>query len=86
MCAERSALAAAIAAGSRDFAKVAVVTDSIRPALPCGACRQVLAEFNPDLKIVSATLQGAREEYGLEELLPKPNQGILGANEHGEAS
>jgi cytidine deaminase len=76
ICAERSAVAAAVAAGCRDLAAVAVVTDSNKPALPCGACRQVLAEFNPDVKIVTATLGGAYEEYTLLELLPKPNQGI----------
>src|SRR5437868_10539024 len=77
ICAERSAVATAIASGNRDLATVAIVTDSERPALPCGACRQVLAEFNPDLKIVSATLRGAREEHRLGELLPKPSQGVL---------
>ena len=86
ICAERAAVATAIAAGSRDLAVVAIATDSERPALPCGACRQVLAEFNPDLKILSTTLQGAREEYGLKELLPKPTQGILETNESGQPS
>ncbi|HAF02174.1 MAG TPA: cytidine deaminase, partial [Spartobacteria bacterium] len=47
ICAERAAVAAAIAEGEKDFVAIAVVTDSDAPALPCGACRQVLAEFNP---------------------------------------
>src|SRR5436853_1014874 len=51
ICAERAAVAAAIAGGQKDFAAIAVVTDSQEPAVPCGGCRQVLAEFNPSLKI-----------------------------------
>src|SRR6478752_6524389 len=44
-CAERVAIGAAIAAGVRDFVVMAVVADSAVPISPCGACRQVLAEF-----------------------------------------
>src|ERR1700724_2517409 len=47
LCAERSAVAAAIAGGQKDFVAIAVATDSREPAIPCGGCRQVLAEFNP---------------------------------------
>lgn len=77
ICAERAAVAAAISAGSRDFVAIAVVTDSKRPALPCGACRQVLAEFNLSMKILASTLTGEVEEFEVAELLPKPRQGIL---------
>lgn len=45
MCAERVAIFAAAAAGHRRVDTVAVATDSARPAAPCGACRQVMAEF-----------------------------------------
>jgi len=77
LCAERSAVASAVSNGSHDFAAIAIVTDSEKPALPCGACRQVLAEFNPDLKIVSATLSGEVQEFELAKLLPYPDQGVL---------
>ena len=77
MCAERSAAAAAIAAGDKDFVMISVVTDSKKPAVPCGACRQVLAEFNPKMKIIAATTKGEVEEFDLSELLPKSAQGIL---------
>jgi cytidine deaminase len=77
ICAERSAVATAIAQGSKDFRAIAIVTASKKPAIPCGACRQVLAEFNPKMKILAATIDGKVEEFELAELLPLPSQGIL---------
>ena len=73
ICAERSA----IAQGSKDFAAIAVVTAGKKPAIPCGACRQVLAEFNPSIKVLTATVDGKVQEFDLAELLPFPAQGIL---------
>lgn len=78
MCAERVAVGAAIAAGVSEFEAVALVSDSRQPVVPCGACRQVLAEFRPDLRIVSSTVSGTRAEFRLDELLPSSRQGILG--------
>jgi cytidine deaminase len=49
-CAERVAAGAAVAAGEREFTAIAVVSRG--GVSPCGACRQFLAEFNPDLPIV----------------------------------
>jgi cytidine deaminase len=58
-CAERNAIAAAVVAGARRISAVAVVTDADPLASPCGACRQVLAEFaNPDAVVI---LAGARD-------------------------
>ena len=79
ICAERAAVFAAVAAGEREFAAIAVVADSVTPVTPCGACRQVLAEFAADLPICSANLQGERFESTLRELLPRAKEGILGA-------
>lgn len=78
MCAERVAVGAAIADGCRDFTLLGLVSDSKDPVVPCGACRQVLAEFNPGLRIVSRNLEGATAEFRLDDLLPSPSQGILG--------
>jgi cytidine deaminase len=77
ICAERAAIAAAVAGGQREFVAVAIVTNSKEPAVPCGACRQVLAEFNPAMQVISSTMQGREEKWGLAELLPRPTQGIL---------
>jgi cytidine deaminase len=77
MCAERVALGAAVSSGSSAFEVIAIISDSAEPVVPCGACRQVLAEFAPRLRIVSSNLHGARAEFHLDLLLPSPNQGIL---------
>ena len=78
LCAERVAASAAIAAGERDFAEMAIVADSTAPIVPCGACRQFLAEFNPNLRLLLSTVAGVVEVVGLRELLPHPRRGILG--------
>ena len=77
MCAEQGAVASAMAQGERDFVTIAVVADSSRPIVPCGACRQVLAEFNPGMEVIMATVSGGEETARLDELLPRPAQGIL---------
>jgi cytidine deaminase len=78
VCAEEAAVAAAIAGGERDFTAIAVVADSKELAMPCGACRQVLAEFNPDIEVMTATADGRKEgTFLLSDLLPRAKQGIL---------
>lgn len=77
ICAERVAIGAAVAAGKRDFRCIAVVTDTSVPASPCGACRQVMAEFHPSLRIILSTLGGKTEEFTLDQLLPRASTGIL---------
>ena len=73
VCAERNALFAAVANGHRSFQALAIVAEpSDEPAPPCGACRQVLAEFCDDLLIVSLTPAGKRQDFTLSELLPHP--------------
>ena len=70
VCAERTALCSAVAAGKRQFSGMVVVTDTPEPATPCGACRQALYEFSPNLWLVTANLQGQQRVYRLSELLP----------------
>ena len=74
-CAERVAIGAAIVAGAREFLALAVVADSGVPISPCGACRQVLAEFGVP-RVVLAN-RASRLEFRLEELLPRAKAGIL---------
>ena len=77
ICAEQAAVAAAVASGDVDFIAIAVVADSKEPVVPCGACRQLLAEFNPALEIVASTVDRRSQIFSLSELLPRPMQGIL---------
>lgn len=78
MCAERVCVGNALQEGERDFQAITLISDSEDPVMPCGACRQVLAEFSPNMKIVSWTIRGAKKEIALATLLPLPRQGILG--------
>ncbi len=77
MCAERVAVGAAIANGNTKFVLLTIASDSDRPIVPCGACRQVLAEFTPNLRILSRARTGEIQEFSLATLLPLPSQGIL---------
>ena len=70
-CAETSALAAMVAAGSRRVLAVAVCAVADTPVTPCGGCRQKLREFAADdCPVWIADEQGLRAEYTLGELLP----------------
>ncbi len=69
-CAERVAVGCAVAAGQRDLAAIAVVTNTVGPASPCGACRQVLVEFSPHMRVILTNLQGDTVETTAEALLP----------------
>jgi len=69
ICAERAAVCAAVAAGARRFRRAVVVTDADPPVAPCGACRQVLAEFGLDLAIDGVGPKGT-VQWTLAQLLP----------------
>ncbi len=69
ICAERAAVCAAVAAGARKIRKAVVVTDSDPPGAPCGACRQVLAEFGLDMEVTAIGPAG-RMQWRLRDLLP----------------
>lgn len=70
ICAERGALAAAVAAGERDLVALAIASEADRPIPPCGICRQGLSELVWDLPIRSFTKDGAFADYELSALLP----------------
>ena len=65
MCAERVAIFKAISEGCSTFTDIAIVSASQKLTFPCGACRQVMLEFNPNMKVVSDG-----ESFLLSDLLP----------------
>lgn len=68
-CAERTAIFKAVSEGHTRFKALAVVADTEGPCAPCGACRQVMSEFNIPL-IIMANLKGTIKMVSMEELLP----------------
>ena len=71
ICAERGAVAAAVARGIRDFESIMIATEAEEPTPPCGICRQVLEEFSPHLLVISVTSEGREARWTLGELLPR---------------
>lgn len=69
VCAERNAIFAAVKEGVRDFETLLVTADTEGPVSPCGACRQVMAEFGIS-HIELTNLKGLSQCVSLEELLP----------------
>ena len=70
-CAERTALFKAVSEGIRTFKALAVIGDTEGPITPCGACRQVIAEFcSGSMPVYLANLQGNIKETTVAELLP----------------
>ncbi len=79
ICAERAAAFAAVCAGRRAWRALAVVTEDGSP--PCGACRQVLAEFaGGDLAIYAARPDGSYRRWTLAELFPQPFRSAKGGS------
>ncbi|MGC8827396.1 MAG: cytidine deaminase, partial [Anaerolineae bacterium] len=68
VCAERVAVFKAVTAGEREFAAIAIASSN--GASPCGACRQVLAEFGLDMLVISVDMDDRVRQWRLEELLP----------------
>ena len=71
LCAERVAIAAAVARGMKEFEEIAIASESDEPAAPCGSCRQTMSEFAPDLKITSYSRNGKQVTWRLSDLLPE---------------
>jgi cytidine deaminase len=73
ICAERTAVFAAVIAGAHRLEAVAVCTEASPPSSPCGACRQVLLEFAPDpaaVTVIAINPRGERRTWTLAELIP----------------
>jgi cytidine deaminase len=70
MCAERVALGTAAAAGARSFAAIAIAASDVLGVTPCGACRQVLSEFNADLPVLRCKPDGSYAIMSLAGLVP----------------
>lgn len=70
ICAERGALAAAVAQGHRSFRRLVVATEGDRAVAPCGACRQALAEFGTGLEVCGIGRKENRS-WTLQELIPE---------------
>ena len=70
ICAETLAVAYAVSQGLTEFDEIAIATEDSEPTPPCGACRQVLNEFAPSIRISSYTRGGKEASWTLEELLP----------------
>lgn len=71
LCAEHAALASAVAAGYRQIDAIAIVGDSEAPTVPCGNCRQALAEFNPEMRVIMGGRTDEVMVMTLDELLPE---------------
>ncbi len=70
ICAERVALSHAIVNGYRDFSAIAVVAEQTQPCYPCGACRQFLQEFGPDMEVIILHPDESLSRCTTAELLP----------------
>lgn len=70
ICAETLAVASAVLQGLTEFDEIAIATEDSEPTPPCGACRQVLNEFAPNIRVSSYTRDGKEATWSLEELLP----------------
>ena len=69
-CAERTAVFKAVSEGHTDFEAIAIVSSGGELTFPCGICRQVLAEFAPEVKVILKGSDGKISIFALNELLP----------------
>ncbi|MCK5075895.1 MAG: cytidine deaminase [Calditrichia bacterium] len=72
ICAERVALSKALSEGYTKFKKMAIVVDNKKLTPPCGACRQLLYDYAPELDIIISDGKGITKDFKLIELFPEP--------------
>jgi cytidine deaminase len=70
ICAERTAVVGAVAAGQQRFRRIVITSDAEQPVAPCGFCRQFMAEFGTNLEVISIGAGGGRQTWTLAQLLP----------------
>ena len=71
ICAERTALVNAVSQGVKTFKRIAIVGSGEKPCYPCGICRQMLAEFAPELEVLTGSLSSTHyEKATMKQLLP----------------
>ena len=70
ICAERTAIVKAVSEGRRGFRRIAIYAEGKNYAMPCGSCRQVMAEFSPEMEVLCAKAGGSYVSYPLSRLMP----------------
>ena len=70
ICAERTAVVKAVSEGRRSFVRIAVYAEGKGYCMPGGSCRQVLAEFSPEMEVLCAKAGGSYVSYPLARLMP----------------
>jgi len=71
LCAERVALFKALSEGERKFSEIHILADAVDFCSPCGACRQLLMDFAPEIKIVLYDQNGGKKYFKIKDLLPQ---------------
>lgn len=75
ICAERVALFKALSEGYRKFDRLYIMSDLREPCPPCGACRQMLIDYAPNIRVIMYSSDGKKEEASLKDLLPNAFHG-----------
>ena len=75
ICAERVAIFKAISSGCKILKAIAIICDTEEPCSPCGACRQMMVEFSPEMEVIMVNLQNKTKTAKAKELLPGFFQG-----------
>ena len=70
ICAERTAIVKAVSEGHRNFRRIAIYAEGKSYCMPCGSCRQVMAEFSPEMEVLCAKAGGSYVSYPLSRLMP----------------
>ena len=70
ICAERTAAVKAVSEGHLRFKRIVIASRGEDYCYPCGACRQVLREFGPEMEVICLNSKGEARRFSLEELLP----------------